>query len=155
MKKTKSDNSVEPEPLIDKENLLTAEELIFCEYVASGHSRREAYKKAYPRRAHWKDTTLDPEVSRLYKEPRILSCIASKADDFAKSHFMGKEYKRAELKAVWEDSSLSMKDRLKALDMDAKLAGDYAPTKVENSGAMNLNHSIDSSINEALDKVFG
>jgi len=152
--KKKNDNSFDLEPLIDKENILTTEELIFCEYVASGHTRREAYKKAYPKRANWKDTSLDPEISRLYKEQKILNCISIKSDEFAKIHFMGKNYKRAELKAVWEDSSLSMKDRLRALDMDAKLAGDYAPTKVENSGAMNLNHSVDHTISEALDSLF-
>lgn len=152
--KKKNDNSFDLEPLIDKENILTTEELIFCEYVASGHTRREAYKKAYPKRANWKETSLDPEISRLYKEQKILNCISIKSDEFAKIHFMGKNYKRAELKAVWEDSSLSMKDRLRALDMDAKLAGDYAPTKVENSGAMNLNHSVDHTISEALDSLF-
>lgn len=154
MKKTKSDNSAEPEPLIDKETLLTAEELKFCELVAGGHTRREAYKQAYPRRAHWSNTTLDPAASKLYNEPRILQVIAHKTEEFAKIHFMSKEYKRAELKSVWEDTNNSLKDRLAALKLDAALAGDLAPTKIENSGSMNVNHSVDATIADALDKLF-
>lgn len=145
----------EKEPEIKGKDLLTHQEITFCDCIVAGMSRRDAYKKAYPGRAHWSTTTLDPEISKLYNNPRTTQLLAQKQDEYDKIHFMSKEYKRAELKSVWEDTNNSLKDRLNALKLDAQLSGHLAPTKVEQTGNMNLNHSVAPEISTALDKIFG
>jgi len=154
MKKTTHTEPLEKEPEILPEETLTIEEEMFANSIAGGDSYKNSFLYAYPNRKHWNNNTVYKESSLLANSPRISKRIEILKSEMAKEYFLSFQAKRALIRSKIEDPSVSEKDRIKYLELDAKLAGDYAPTKVENSGAMNLNHSVDHTISEALDSLF-
>lgn len=146
----------EPEPIEKKPKIkpLTIHERKFCRLFAGGEARRVAYKTAFPHRAHWCISALDPEICKLLKDPRIAQEVERQREELAAKYFMKKEYKRASLKRIFEDEAVAIKDRLRAMELDAKIGGDLAPTKVEQTGEMNINHNIAPEVVQALDELF-
>lgn len=50
---------------------LTKQQEDFVAALISGKTQREAYIEAYPKAANWKETSIDPKASALFKQDKI------------------------------------------------------------------------------------
>lgn len=50
---------------------LTQKQEIFCQEIIKGKSQRQAYIKAYPNSAKWKENAIDSNASTLYKSTKV------------------------------------------------------------------------------------
>jgi phage terminase small subunit len=100
----------------------------FCEFVASGLSGTEAWLKA--------GYAVGREVARRnasesLTKPVIKARIAQLRLPQTKRLLLTKDRHRQLLMAVEESGSEKTQDRLRAIEIDAKLAGFFAPDRVE------------------------
>lgn len=108
---------------------LTPKQERFIQNIVSGMSQREAYKNSY-NAENMKDETIDTEASLLFKDQKIAKRykeLISKLEDEA---VMSALEKRLMLREMAKDINNSVTDRIKAIDTDNKMAGEYV-TKVE------------------------
>ena len=110
-------------------NELTPKQERFIQNIVSGMSQRQAYKDAYDAE-NMEDKTIDEAASRLFNDYKINARykeLISKLEDAA---IMTAIEKRRMLKEMAMDKENSITDRIKAIDTDNKMAGEYI-TKVE------------------------
>lgn len=147
--------SNEIEPVLSEEELLTIEEEAFCKHVAGGESYTNSMRLSFPKKAKWKQISLYREASILANKPKIAKRIIEIKTENEKEYFLSYQSKRALLKEKIEDLNISERDRAKYIELDNKMAGHLAATKIESSGALNLTHSVDKSVEQALEKLLG
>lgn len=152
--KNKKQNEEEKEPLLTPEEDLTPEEELFCKLVAGGESYKSAMRKSFPHRSKWKDASLYKVASLLANKPTIAHKIKLEKAEIAETYFLSYEAKRAIIKGKIEDPTISERERAKYIELDNKMAGHDAPTKIENSGSMNMNVGILPEVSDALNKLF-
>jgi len=154
-----NDNSQQPlneeEPILNEEEIFTPEEELFCQLVARGESYKSAMRNSFPNRSKWKDASLYKVASLLANEPRIAKKILTEKQEVAVNYFLSYEAKRAIIKAKIEDPNVSERERAKYIELDNKMAGHDSATKIEQSGSLNLTHSIAPEISQAIDNLFG
>ena len=126
MKKTptKPNTPAKPKP---KQRPLTVRQERFCEFIIAGESQTESYLQA-----GWKVTRKSARVnaSELLAKPNIKEKIAELRAPQTRKALLSKDRKREILQALAESASQKTQDRLRAIEIDAKLAGDFAPDQV-------------------------
>ncbi len=104
----------------------------FVEGIVSGKERAKAYMEAYP---NCSEASARSKASRLVTNGNIEAEIArlrGKAENRAGSAVLTLAVKRKFLHGVVvENEDERTCDRLKALELDAKLAGEFTPDKLE------------------------
>lgn len=108
---------------------LTPKQERFIQNIVSGMTQRQAYKEAYDAE-NMKDETIDTEACLLFNDQKIAKRykeLISKLEDEA---VMSALEKRLMLREMAKDINNSVTDRIKAIDTDNKMAGEYV-TKVE------------------------
>lgn len=106
---------------------LTVRQERFCEYIVAGESQTESYILA-----GWKVTRKSARVnaSDLLTKPNIKAKIAELRAPQTKKALLTKERKREIMRDIAESPTQKTQDRLRAIEIDAKLAGDFAPDQV-------------------------
>ena len=107
----------------------------FIQNIIKGMSQRQAYKNAY--NAKYSVKSIDEKASTLFNSEKVQERykeLLKKADD---ESIMTAKFKRQALKEIFKNKENNMNDRLKALDIDNKMAGEYVTTI---SGNMNLTY---------------
>lgn len=138
----------------NQERDITLEEIKFLDGVIGGKRQYVAFREAFPERASkMTDASLRVKACELMKAPHIREEYNVRRKELEEKLFMTADYKRAELKAIWEDMNNSLKDRLAAMKLDAQLA-QQLNQKIELAGGVNLTHAITPDVTEALDKLF-
>lgn len=100
----------------------------FCEFVVAGESQTEAYLKAgfkVPRgdaRKH---------AARLMTNDGVKARIDELRAPQTRKALLSKDRKREWLRDIIENPGEKTQDRLRALELDAKLAGHFEPDRVE------------------------
>jgi phage terminase small subunit len=99
----------------------------FCEFIVAGESQTDAYLKA-----GWKVPRLDAgqHASRLMKYDKIKAKIAALRAPQTKKALLTKDRQREILRDVAEDGARPAMSRLRAIEIDAKLAGYFAPDQM-------------------------
>ena len=100
----------------------------FCEFVACGDSQAESYLKAgfkVPRNDARK------HASALMTKHDIKARVAELRKPQTRKLLLTKDRHRQLLMAVAESGTEKTQDRLRAIEIDAKLAGFFAPERVE------------------------
>jgi phage terminase small subunit len=120
---------------------LTAKQEKFIQNIIKGMSQREAYKDAY-NAENMKDETIDTEACLLFNDQKIAKRYSDLIKELEKEAVMTAIEKRMLLKEMALDKENSINDRLKALDIDNKMAGEYV-TKVEADVNADINITID------------
>ena len=123
-----------------KEKLTTKQEK-FITNIIKGMSQREAYKDAY-NAENMKDETIDTEACLLFNDQKIAKRYNELLKELENEAVMTAIEKRLLLKQMALDKDNSINDRLKALDIDNKMAGEYI-TKVEADVNADINITID------------
>lgn len=119
---------------------LNARQERFCEQIASGESQTDAWIQA--------GYKVSREVARrnaaeAVKNPRISARIAELRKPHTELALATKEYKRAILLEIINDPNVKPADRIRAVEVDARLAGHYAAERVELDGGQCLLASIE------------
>lgn len=107
---------------------LTPKQEKFIQNIVSGMSQRQAYKDAFD--ADYDDDAIDSNASTMFNSAKVQQRykeLISKLEDEA---IMTAIEKRRMLKEMASDLNNSVNDRIKAIDTDNKMAGEYI-TKVE------------------------
>jgi phage terminase small subunit len=96
----------------------------FCEFVASGMSGTEAWLQA--------GYDVSRNVARAnaaesLAKPAIIARIAALRAPQTRAALLSKDRKREIMRDIAESPTQKTQDRLRAIEIDAKLAGDFAP----------------------------
>ena len=118
--------------------MLTAKQEKFIQNIIKGMSQRDAYKNAY-NAENMKDATIDTEACLLLKDPKVSKRYQEILKEMEKTAVMTALEKRLLLKEMVLDKKNSMSDRLKALDIDNKMSGEYIENlKVESDNKLDV-----------------
>ena len=109
--------------------MLTAKQEKFIQNIVKGMSQRQAYKDAY-NAENMKDETIDNEAYKLFNSNEISIRYQELIDKLEDETIMTAIEKRRMLKEMAIDKQNSVTDRIKAIDTDNKMAGEYT-TKIE------------------------
>lgn len=109
--------------------MLTAKQEKFIQNIVAGMTQRQAYKAAYDAE-NMDDKTIDKEACLLFNNPNIAERYKELLEKLEEQAIMTALDKRKMLKEMAENTDNSVLERLKAIDVDNKMAGEYV-TKVQ------------------------
>lgn len=100
----------------------------FCEFVAAGESQTDAYLKA--------GFQVDKSVARrnaarLLTNADIQNRVAVLRGSQTRAALSTRDHKRRTLLTLMEDPRQKTSDRLRAMEIDARLAGQFEPDRTE------------------------
>lgn len=100
----------------------------FCELVASGNSATQAYIEAGYKVSEKVAGTNGP---RMLQNAGIKARISNLRAPQTKKTLSSRDEKRELLREIFMEKSHKLPDRLRALELDAKLAGQFEPDRTE------------------------
>lgn len=121
----------------------------YVQKIISGLSQRQAYIEAYPNSKKWKESTVDSKASNLLKKDKVWARYAELQEKNAKTAGLTRERKKELLKRLAEDEEISPMERIKAIDVDNKMDGEYI-NKVDLSGSIESKQSKIDAVIEQL-----
>jgi hypothetical protein len=117
-----------------KVNKLTAKMMLFCENLANGKSQRESYNLAYPNLKR-SDLVTDTNASRLLSIAKVFSYYQSLLKQSAENAQITRDDILEKYKEIFNSSPdgliVKNSDRLKALELTAKMLGFNEPDKLD------------------------
>lgn len=125
----------------DMKDKLTPKQEKFIQNIIKGMSQRQAYRDAF-NPDNTSDKTVDEKACRLFNEDKIQARYQDLIKELETEAVMTALEKRKLLKELALDKENSVNDRLKALDIDNKMAGEYI-TKVEAGITADININIE------------
>lgn len=131
---------------------LNVRQLRFAEFVAGGMPASRAYKAAGYNSA---GNSAEANASTLIRNQRVAEHIAKLRAPETKKALMTRDRKREFLRDVIENPNAGLMVKMRAIELDAKLAGDFAPEKVEvETGPKTLDAIAEraASVASALDR---
>ena len=118
--------------------MLTVKQEKFVQNILNGMTQRQAYKDAY-NAEKMKDETIDSEACILLKDRKVSERYQELLKEMEKAAVMSALEKRKLLKEMILNDKNSMGDRLKALDIDNKMSGEYIENlKVESDNTLDV-----------------
>jgi phage terminase small subunit len=118
--------------------MLTVKQEKFVQNILNGMTQRQAYKDAY-NAENMKDETIDSEACILFKDRKVAERYQELLKEMEKVAVMSALEKRKLLKDMILNEKNSMGDRLKALDIDNKMSGEYIENlKVESDNTLDV-----------------
>lgn len=109
--------------------MLTAKQEKFVQGLVKGLSQRQAYKEAY-NAENMQNNSIDTNACKLMQDAKILQRYNELMQELTDETILSVKEKRRMYREFAQDKNLSMTDRLKAMDQDSKLGGEYT-TKIE------------------------
>lgn len=97
----------------------------YVQALITGMSQRQAYITAYPHAAKWKEDSVDNKAYNVLKRGEVWARYNELQHELANAAVMTAEYKRNLLKSFADNEDNSITDRLKAIDIDNKMSGEY------------------------------
>lgn len=110
-------------------NDLTPKQERFIQNIVSGMSQRQAYKDAY-NAENMQDDTIDVRACELFNDSKIKVRYQELMNKLEDEAIMTAIEKRRMLKEMATNCNNSITDRIKAIDTDNKMAGEYV-TKID------------------------
>lgn len=118
--------------------MLTVKQEKFIQNILNGMTQRQAYKDAYDVK-NMKDESIDVEACKLFNDAKIAQRYQELLKEMEKTAVMSALEKRKLLKEMILNDKNSMGDRLKALDIDNKMSGEYIENlKVESDNTLDV-----------------
>lgn len=124
-----------------------------------GMTQRQAYLEVFPNERRLKDKTLDNKASTLAKNEEIIGRLERLREKEKIHHekqvereFLTRDMKKAILLEIATDPEATKTERIKAIDIDNKMDGEYV-TKTEISGSLDMQKSkLDDLIRQMTDE---
>ena len=136
-----------------KNDKLTAKMMLFCEELAKGKSQRESYSLAYPNLKR-SDITTDSNASETLRIPKVWNYYQTLLKQSAEKAQVTRDEILNKYKEIYNSSPDGMiiknSDRLKALELTAKMLGFNEPDKLDLS---NKDGSLTPTINFVMNGV--
>lgn len=120
---------------------LTPKQEKYVRNLIKGMSQRKAYRDAFESSKSWKDEVVDRRASDMLKKAEVLGRyneLQKKADSGA---VLTRKRKRELLAGIAEDEGADNADRIRAIDTDNKMEGEYT-NRVE------ITKSVDDTVKE-------
>lgn len=114
--------------------MLTPKQEKYVQNLLQGMSQRDAFKGAYNAK-NMSDKTIDNKASKLFKQTEIRARYEELLAELKKMAVMSAYEKRVLLRNMAFNPQNSSADRIRAIDVDNKMAGEYT-TKIE--GELNI-----------------
>lgn len=114
--------------------MLNTKQELFIQNIISGMTQRQAYKEAY--KAKYTDKAIDEKACVLFNSEKVQERYRELLAKLEEKAVMTAFEKRRILRDMAYDSDVSAADRIKAIDTDNKMAGEYV-TKIEGNIKMN------------------
>ncbi|MCX6879380.1 MAG: terminase small subunit [Verrucomicrobia bacterium] len=99
----------------------------FCEHIAAGESGTAAYLKAGFKVSR---SVARANAHRMLAKADIGAKVAELRKTETKSNILSRDAKRRMLAGIILDPAAKMSDRLRAIEIDSRLAGHFAPDQV-------------------------
>lgn len=122
---------------------LTPKQERYIQNIVSGMSQRQAYKDAY-NAENMTDESIDVEACKLFNDTKVSQRYKELMSRLEDEAVMSAIEKRRMLREMATNVENSITDRIKAIDTDNKMAGEYI-TKVEADVNSSVNISIELS----------
>lgn len=119
----------------------------FCQYLVDGNSALYAYEKAYNANSE----TARSGSSRLLTYDDVRGRVKYLRESIAEERAARRRRKLAVCESIWSDESkpefvdgvvvpalVATSDKLRAIDIDNKMCGDYEPLKLDVSGSQEI-----------------
>ena len=102
---------------------------LFCQLVSDGLRPSEAYKKAYKCSA----IVAQASTPRMLKYADVKARIDFLRAEVAENNAQRRRRKLAVCENIWcgNDPNAQVSDKLRAIDIDNKMCGDYEPAKID------------------------
>ncbi len=147
-------------PNINKINKkgLNDKELVFCEeYLTNGNNMRMAYKRAYELE---NDKSCDTLGSKMLKKMEVSKYITEKQQEKSQAYGITLETQLKELEEVKRlalvpdaDGKLQLGVKIKAIEVQNKMLGLDAPTKMELTGKEGGAIEINSTLTHLIERL--
>ena len=109
--------------------MLTVKQEKFVQNLILGMSQREAYKASY-NAENMLDKTIDNKASKLLKKDEIRARFNELREEVQKTAVMNAFEKRMILREIATSADSSFADKIRAIDTDNKMSGEYV-TKID------------------------
>lgn len=119
----------------------------FVRALIENKSQRKAYREAFPASRKWKDSTVDSKASVLFSNDKVLARYTELQNQAAQGAVLTRQRKREILCTIAEDEELEPRDRIRAIDTDNKMEGEYTEKVEVSETNNNLFAQIEESIN--------
>lgn len=106
---------------------LTVRQERFCEFIVAGRTGTDAWLDAGYEVSR---SVARTNAAESLANPRIQARIAALRAPQTKKALLTKDRKRELMRDIAESTAQKTQDRLRAMELDAKLAGDFAPDQV-------------------------
>lgn len=107
--------------------LRSAKQEKFVQNLISGMSQRQAYMDAYPASRKWEDKTVDSRASELFSG-KVLGRYQEIQEQQKQDALLTRWEKRKILANIARDKKSDDPDRIRAIDTDNKMEGEYVKT---------------------------
>lgn len=119
----------------------------FVQCLIVGMSRRKAYLEAFPAARKWKDNTVDSRAYELFHTSEVLGRFSELQERAARGAVLTRQRKREILCTIAESEENEPRDRIRAIDTDNKMEGEYTEKVEVKATDNNLFAQIKESIN--------
>jgi hypothetical protein len=100
----------------------------FCELIAAGETQTDAWLKAG---YNVSKSVAAANAYETLKKPHIKARVEELRKPQTRQTLSSRDHKRLMLMRTFENPAVKMADRLRALELDAKLAGQFEPDRTE------------------------
>lgn len=122
---------------------LTSKQTAFANALLDGMTGSDAYRKAYNTQGNSRAAAR--KAVDLRKHPAIIAYISEKQAEADRLDGLERQEKRRLLASIARDPNASPSDRMKAIELDSKMAGHLQPEKVEVFGMADLLEMVRNS----------
>lgn len=120
----------------------------FVQCLIVGMSRRKAYLEAFPAARKWKDNTVDSRAYELFQNSEILDRFTELQNQAAQGAVLTRQRKREILCTIAESEENEPRDRIRAIDTDNRMEGEYTEKVEVKATDNNLFTQLEESLNE-------
>lgn len=137
------------------QNKLTSKQEVFVAAVVAGKTHRDAYLEAYPGSAKWKKIqAVDAAAYKLVQKGHIREKIDDLNSKIDRRSIATREDRMEFLTDTFQDEELSIRDRMRAVEILNRMSGDNITTNInQNITAGPLDGLSDDEIRAAIKKL--
>lgn len=131
--------------------LANARQEKFVQGLIQGMSQREAYHEAFKQSKRWKDTTVDPKASRLFKDSKVKTRYNELLEEAQDEAIMNRKARMVKLSKIAGHDEFP-NDQMKAIDLLNKMDNMYIQ-KNEVTGDVKVTNPYKGLTTEQLIKL--
>lgn len=120
----------------------------FVQCLIQGMSQRKAYREAFKSAQKWKDETVDSKASVLFQNGKVLERYQEIQKEQKEAALLTRWEKRKLLADIARDERMENTDRIRAIDTDNRMEGEYTTN-------MNVNVEHSQKLDDIMSQLGG